>query len=201
MGCPCARIAADAAAADADALASAPDEVRLRGTSSHKQFCLGKYERVVGRQCGGRAVYRQGSPAGHQLPAPPPPPTPPVSVGDLVRCRDHGGTWADGVVTQMQAGTMHVKRHGEQDDKIWGEVEATADIYLSFSNGSWRVSKNSDIGTIVSWMNVGDDARHPNDILASWQEYDGTAWVAAKPVSCVLEGKSCMLRSSNWHLY
>jgi hypothetical protein len=44
-------------------------------------------------------------------------------VGDLVRCRDRGGTWEEGYVTQVRGGAVSVKRHGEDEGDIWGEVE------------------------------------------------------------------------------
>ena len=42
------------------ALASAPAAVRVCGSCSEHQVCLGAFARVEDRQCGGRAVYRQG---------------------------------------------------------------------------------------------------------------------------------------------
>ena len=71
--------------------------------------------------------------------------------------------------------------------------QGTADRFLSFFCGVWRVSKNSDVGKGICVMKAADDARHPNDIRAGcWQEYDygGAAWVAAPAVSVVLEGKA-----------
>jgi hypothetical protein len=70
--------------------------------------------------------------------------------------------------------------------------QGTADRFLSFFGGRWRISKNSDVGADRCWMKAAGDARHPNDIRAGcWQEYDGAAvWVAALAVSVVLEGKT-----------
>ena len=67
--------------------------------------------------------------------------------------------------------------------------QGTADTYLSFFRGRWRVSKNTDVGTDVCWMKaVADDAQHPTAIRTNWQEYNGAAWVAAPAVSVLLEG-------------
>jgi hypothetical protein len=118
---PSATTAADAAAADVAALASAPAEIRLCGTCITSSQGLGAFARVQERQCGGRAVYRQ----------------------------------------------------------------STKDRYLSFFEGFWRVSRNEHVGLDMCWMKAHDDALHPNAISASWQQFDGAAWVAAPAVSVV----------------
>ena len=50
------------------------------------------------------------------------------TVGDLVRCRDPGGTWGDGVVTKVHDGPyadgmVLAKRHGDDEGAVWDEVE------------------------------------------------------------------------------
>jgi hypothetical protein len=38
-------------------------------------------------------------------------------------------------------------------------------------------------------MKAHDDALHPNAIQASWQQFDGAAFVAAPTVTVMLEGR------------
>ena len=69
--------------------------------------------------------------------------------------------------------------------------QGTADRFLSFFGGFWRVSCNINVGTDMCRMKAADDAGHPNDIRAGcWEALDGAAWVAAPAVSVVLEGKT-----------
>jgi hypothetical protein len=50
------------------------------------------------------------------------PQMPKKGVGSLVRCRDCGGSWAEGVVTQVRGDVVHVRRHGEDEGEVWGEI-------------------------------------------------------------------------------
>ena len=66
----------------------------------------------------------------------------PPLVGDLVRCRDRGGTWEEGYVTQVRGGAVSVKRHGEDEgDYLWGEVEPIVKSKPWYASGKPNVHK------------------------------------------------------------
>ena len=72
--------------------------------------------------------------------------------------------------------------------------QGTADSFLSFFRRRWRIGCGDGVGTFGCWISVDDDAQYPNDIRASWQQFDasGAVFVAVPTVSVMLEGRSHM---------
>jgi hypothetical protein len=104
-------------------------------------------------------------------------------VGDLVRCRDCGGSWEDGVVTAVRGGVVRVKRHSEDEDDIWGEVEP-----ITEASPPPRTKQPSDPATAAA---AAERAEAVGDVLVEGQAAGEPAhgmmglYALARPVSLV----------------